>query len=138
MSKPEFGDLEQQNPRDFWPHEAADFTLWLARPENIARLSQAVGLELEVQSVEEPVGPFNADIVCTSLGDHRRVVIENQLERSDHDHLGKMRRSCVITKKTWSVRKVRVCTVKKSQAQIAAAWRRRNVRQLGEGGGRAP
>ena len=90
MSKPEFGDLEQQNPRDFWPHEAADFTPWLARPENIARLSQAVGLELEVQSVEEPVGPFNADIVCTSLGDHRGVVIENQLERSDHDHLGKM------------------------------------------------
>ena len=76
MSKPEFGDLAQQNPRDFWPHEAADFTPWLARPENIARLSQAVGLELEVESVEEPVGPFNADIVCTSLGDHRRVVIE--------------------------------------------------------------
>ncbi len=90
MSDPEFGELAQQNSRDFWPHEAADFTPWLARPENMARLSQVVGLELEVESVEQPVGPFNADIVCTSLGEHRRVVIENQLERSDHDHLGKM------------------------------------------------
>ena len=90
MSDPAFGDLVQENPRDFWPHETGDFTPWLARSENIARLSRMVGLELEVESVEQPVGPFNADIVCRSLGEHRRVVIENQLGRSDHDHLGKM------------------------------------------------
>ena len=53
-------------------------------------LGEAIGVELEVQDVEVAVGPFAADIVCKSLGEEHRVVIENQLQRTDHDHLGKL------------------------------------------------
>jgi len=87
-----FGRLERIGDiRNHWPNEAKDFTPWLARPENIGILSEAVGLDLEVQSTEEAVGPFKADIVCrlASNPDHV-VLIENQIERTDHTHLGQL------------------------------------------------
>ena len=85
-----FGRLKKLNPRDYWPNESSDFTPWLAEPANIQLLGEAIGVELEVETVEAAVGPFSADILCRSLGDEHRVVIENQLERTDHDHLGKL------------------------------------------------
>ena len=90
MSDPTFGRLEKLEPRDYWPNEASNFTPWLAEPPNIRLLGEAIGVELEVETVEAAVGPFAADIVCRSLGDEHRVVIENQLERTNHDHLGKL------------------------------------------------
>lgn len=83
------GTLAAVNPRDVWPDEARDFTPWLALPENIAKLGEAIGFELEVLHVEKAVGPFSADILARDIGSDLNVVIENQLARTDHDHLGK-------------------------------------------------
>ena len=90
MAGPKFAELVKKDPREFWPDEAADFTPWLASDENLPLIGKALGLELELQLVEQPVGPYRADIVCRSLGDEHSVVIENQLEKTDHDHLGKL------------------------------------------------
>ena len=72
-----------------WPDEAADFTPWLARPENIQSLGQAIGLELEIEHTEMAVGPFAADILARDSATGDYVIIENQLARTNHDHLGK-------------------------------------------------
>jgi hypothetical protein len=72
-----------------WHNEAADFTPWLAHPDNIQRLGEAIGLELEVEHTEMAVGPFAADILARDSATGNYVVIENQLGRTDHDHLGK-------------------------------------------------
>lgn len=77
--------------RDCWKNEATDFTPWLASEENIALLSDALGMnELEVKAQEEHVGPFRADILCVDPGTDKMVLIENQLEKTDHNHLGQI------------------------------------------------
>jgi hypothetical protein len=87
MSK-ELGELRTVDVRTLWPSEAQDFTPWLAREENIGKLGEALGLELEVEQTEVPVGPYAADILARdSGGDY--VIVENQLGKTDHDHLGK-------------------------------------------------
>lgn len=84
------GKLEQiTDLRSEWAHEASDFTPWLAQPENLEALGHELGLELELIGTEVPVGPYSADILASTAND-RKVVIENQLEKTDHDHLGKM------------------------------------------------
>jgi hypothetical protein len=85
-----FGRLEKVELRDFWNKEDRDFTPWLAKSENIEILSEAIGIELEVQSQEQNVGPFRADILCSDINDKHFVLIENQLERTDHTHLGQL------------------------------------------------
>ena len=85
-----FGRLEKVELRDFWYKEDRDFTPWLAKPENIEILSESIGIELEVQSQEQNVGPFRADILCSDINDNHFVLIENQLERTDHTHLGQL------------------------------------------------
>ncbi|MCY4114820.1 MAG: DUF4268 domain-containing protein [Chloroflexi bacterium] len=86
--------LESVNLRTVWAEEAQHFTPWLAQPENLARLGEALGLTLEPRGTEQAVGGFSADILCRSLDggsdDDSWVVIENQYERTDHDHLGKL------------------------------------------------
>ncbi len=84
------GELKLVDVRSQWPNEAADFTPWLSRPESLARLGAAVGLELELEHSEVAVGPFAADIVARDSADGRYVIIENQLGRTNHDHLGKL------------------------------------------------
>ena len=83
------GELKLVNLREVWPHESADFTPWLAEESNIHRLGAAIGMELEVENVEVAAGPFAADILArdTASGDY--VIIENQLGKTNHDHLGK-------------------------------------------------
>lgn len=76
--------------RTVWPHEALDFTPWLAREENISLLSAAVEMDLEIEESEAAVGDFKADIVASEAGTKRKVIIENQLEDTNHDHLGKL------------------------------------------------
>lgn len=73
-----------------WPHEALDFTPWLAREENIARLSDAIGIDITVEATESAVGDFSLDILASETGTGKKIVIENQLEKTNHDHLGKL------------------------------------------------
>jgi len=84
------GRLERIDLREIWRTEAYDFTPWLAQPENIEILGDALGLDLEVEAQERNVGPFRADILCKDLDDNSWVLIENQLERTDHNHLGQL------------------------------------------------
>jgi hypothetical protein len=83
----ELGILKTVTPRQKWNNEARDFTPWLAN--NIAELNKALGLELEVENTEVSVGPYSADILAKDTGTDNYVVIENQLEKTNHDHLGK-------------------------------------------------
>jgi hypothetical protein len=84
------GRLKKVDLRGIWAGEATDFTPWLAKEDNIALLSETVGIELEVISEEKSVGPFRADILCKSTIDDTYVLIENQLEKTDHNHLGQL------------------------------------------------
>ncbi len=84
------GRLEKLDLRTYWKKEATDFTPWLAKEENIQLLSDTIGIELEVQSQEESVGPFSADILCKDTINDHFVLIENQLEKTDHTHLGQL------------------------------------------------
>ena len=76
--------------RSVWPHEANDFTRWLAQEENLTLLGDAIDIELELEERESSVGSFNVDIFAKEVGTNRRVIIENQLEDTNHDHLGKL------------------------------------------------
>lgn len=76
--------------RDVWAHEASEFTPWLATPENMKELGDALGLgDLEIEAIEKDVGRFSADIVARDEGGSH-VLIENQLEQTDHRHLGQV------------------------------------------------
>ena len=83
------GRLEKVDLRDVWTSEASDFTPWLARKENLSILAETLGLELELEAEEKAVGPFRADILCRD-DSNAWVLIENQLERTDHKHLGQL------------------------------------------------
>lgn len=74
--------------RSIWPHEALNFTPWVA--ENVDLLADAVGLDITVDETESSVGDFNVDIYAPETGTDRKIIIENQLEDTDHDHLGKL------------------------------------------------
>lgn len=84
------GRLEAVDPRRVWPKEDGDFTPWLARDDNIRLLGEAIGFDLEVVGAEQNVGQFRADILCRDMDTGRLVLIENQLERTDHTHLGQL------------------------------------------------
>ena len=87
-----FAELEAENVRDHWAHEERDFSKWLADEigtEDPSGLENTLGLDLEVIELEKRVGTYRVDIVAEATDDGRTVVVENQLEASDHDHLGK-------------------------------------------------
>lgn len=86
------GRLERVDLNEAWETEDGDFTPWLAEEENIALLGDAIGIDLEVEAQEMRVGLFRADIVCldTASLDNHRVLVENQLYRTDHTHLGQL------------------------------------------------
>lgn len=85
------GILEEiKDLREIWPHEALDFTPWLAKEENLSLLADAVGLDITVDEKESPVGSFSVDIFASETGTERKIIIENQLEDTNHDHLGKL------------------------------------------------
>ncbi len=84
------GKLEKVELRHAWMTEAGDFTPWLSNPENLAQLADAIGISLEFEAAEKDVGPFRADILCKDVGTDHWVLIENQLERTDHTHLGQL------------------------------------------------
>lgn len=82
--------IEIKDIRSVWPDEARDFTPWLAKPENIEILAEAIGIDLSVEDTEVSVGDFRADIIAYETDTDRKVLIENQLEDTNHDHLGKL------------------------------------------------
>ena len=83
----ELGILKTVPARQKWTNEARDFTPWLAK--NIKGLNEALGLELEVENIEVQCGPYSADILAKDTGTDKYVIVENQLEKTNHDHLGK-------------------------------------------------
>jgi hypothetical protein len=86
----QLGKLEKVELRKVWEHEARDFSDWLAREENLSLLSEELGIEIEAIGTEESSGRFRVDILAkeTNSGDY--IIIENQLEPTNHDHLGKV------------------------------------------------
>ena len=86
----DFAELKDVDLRSVWEHEAHDFTPWLALAENLERLSKAIGIPLEPEGTEIQVEQFAADIVARNRADGSRVLVENQLEGSDHTHLGQI------------------------------------------------
>jgi len=79
--------IERVPLREAFRHEALNFTVWLE--QNIDALAGSIGLELTVLEREKAVGSFNVDLFCEDRSGNR-IIIENQLERTDHDHLGKL------------------------------------------------
>ncbi len=84
------GRLKKVDPREVWSNEADDFTPWLAEDTNLRLLAETIGLELDFEALEKDVGPFRADILCKDAATGDWVLIENQLERTDHTHLGQL------------------------------------------------
>ena len=90
MNDQPLGRLERVELREIWESEAVHFTPWLAQPENLSVLGETLGIDLELEAQEKAVGPFRADILCKDIGSGQWVLVENQLERTDHTHLGQL------------------------------------------------
>ena len=76
--------------RTVWHHEARDFSKWLAQEENLEELSSAIGIDIVLEERESSVGNFSVDLYASEEGTDRKIIIENQLEDTNHDHLGKL------------------------------------------------
>lgn len=82
-------EIEEIDLKSVFHGEASGFTPWLARPENLSRLSKVLALELAEVETEQSTGVFRLDLIATNEIDGSKVIIENQFSRSNHDHLGK-------------------------------------------------
>lgn len=89
MKKP-LSKLNKVELRNVWEHEAIDFTNWLAQQENLDELSKEIGVDIKLIKTEANVGKFNVDILAEEEASGRKIIIENQLEDTNHDHLGKI------------------------------------------------
>lgn len=76
--------------RSVWHHEEKDFSKWLAQEENLKQLSDSIGIDIVLEERESSVGNFSVDLYALEEGTERRIIIENQLEDTNHDHLGKL------------------------------------------------
>ena len=89
--KYELGKLEKVvDLRSIWPNEAQDFTKWLAQENNIKLLSEEIGINITVDEIEASTGRYNVDIKAHDEETEKTIIIENQLEMTNHDHLGKV------------------------------------------------
>lgn len=85
------GKIEKiEDLRTIWKHEARDFSKWLSQEENLNLLSETVGIDIVLEENESAVGSFSVDIFASEDGTGRKIIIENQLEDTNHDHLGKI------------------------------------------------
>jgi len=85
----DLGGLKYLKLKHVWPREADDFAPWLVQDENLAAFSEKLGIELQFERAQVPVGPYFADILAKDSRD-QYVVIEIQFNKTDHDHLGKL------------------------------------------------
>ena len=88
MCAMQLGKIVDVPLKELWPGEATHFTPWLG--DNLALLSDQLGMELELEQTEAGAGDFSADIVAKDVSTNRRVVIENQFGLTDHRHLGQI------------------------------------------------
>ena len=84
MLSTKLGKLKRKDLREYWKREDRDFTKWLANPENIELLSDEIGIGIEQVRTEANVGRFNVDILASEENTGRKIIIENQLEVTDH------------------------------------------------------
>ena len=84
------GRLKKVDLREFFKDESRDFTPWLAEEENLELLGETLGIDIELEATEVRIGKFSADIVGLDRSSNRNIIIENQLEKTNHDHLGKI------------------------------------------------
>jgi len=84
------GKLKEVDIRNLWKHEQYDFSEWLSQSENIKLLDDILGLTLTDITKEAYVGSYRCDIFAKDESSGIKVIIENQLEASNHDHLGKI------------------------------------------------
>ena len=89
-SKMKLGKIKEVDIRSAWPHEQYDFSKWLAEEENIRALGEEMNLSLTDADTERFVGSYRCDIICKDELTGKSVLIENQLEQTNHDHLGKI------------------------------------------------
>lgn len=82
--------LKKVELREGWKHEANDFTKWLAEEANLRLLSDEIGFDIKLVQTEAAVGDFHVDILAEEENTGRKIIIENQLEMTNHDHLGKI------------------------------------------------
>ena len=83
--------LKVTDLRDIWPNEQRDLSKWLAKPENLKTLSDAIGIgDIVLEERESRIGDYFADLYAKEDGTGRKIIIENQLESTNHDHLGKI------------------------------------------------
>jgi hypothetical protein len=85
---PSLGRLALVPPREVWPHEAHNFTPWLLANADV--LSDLLGMDLDLEIAEHPVGGFSLDLLGRDTATGQKVIVENQLEISDHTHLGQI------------------------------------------------
>ena len=90
MTGNNLGKIKKVELRKAWNHEASDFTNWLAEEENLRLLSDEIGVDIKLIQTEATVGRFNVDILAEEENTGNKIVIENQLEVTNHDHLGKI------------------------------------------------
>lgn len=88
------GKLKKVDLREYWKHEALHFTQWLAETDNLSELGDELGIDISLDTdliqTEGSVGRFNADIIVQEQNTGRKIIIENQLEATDHSHLGQI------------------------------------------------
>ena len=90
MSTVKIGKLTEVDVRDLWKHEQYDFSNWLAKEENIKLIDDEIGLTLMDINKEVYIGSYRCDLVAKDETTGQIVIIENQLEATNHDHLGKI------------------------------------------------
>lgn len=90
MSTAKFGKLKEVDIRELWKHEQYDFSNWLAEKDNLELLNETIGLTLSEVEKEVYVGAYRCDLVGKDEVTGEKVIIENQLEMSNHEHLGKI------------------------------------------------
>lgn len=110
------GKLKEVKLRDIWKHEEYDFSRWLAKEENICNLDEILGLTLIVVEIEKQVGSFSCDIYCKDEYSDKKIIIENQLEVTDHRHLGE-----ILTYAAGLDASIIVWTVKEAKTEHARA-----------------
>lgn len=76
--------------RSVWKNEPRNFSKWLAEEENLNMLGKEIGVDMTLEQLESKVGEFSVDLLAIETGTSRKIIIENQLEDTNHDHLGKI------------------------------------------------